>query len=209
MAVRKWYRPPYAEAFPLTEAYEWALAAAAEIDQKIEGGNGCKEEDAALLVQAVYRVGNADHLELGTLFGGTAILVAMAKRHFGFGGDVYCVDNFSYKPDGFEPSPELVMENAARFDLEHALKIFVGDTHPLPPDITDRRFGSAYIDAAHDFYHTSMDWRSVKDLVDYTVIFHDYDMNHAGVVSTVRNVMQNPGWWLIHLSNHTAIMERL
>lgn len=204
----KWVHPPYYPAFELTSAYDSGILIAETIEKWISGGMGCEKEDAALLAEVIFRAGHSDHLELGTLFGGTAILVAMAKRQFGFEGDVHCVDNFSYLSEDYPVGKELVLENAAAFDVADRIKVFEGDTYPLPPDITEHHYGSAYIDAAHDFPHCQRDWLSVKDISDL-VVFHDYDFEHMGVVSAVRNAMQEPGWWLVHLSHHTAIFERL
>lgn len=204
----KWDYPPYMPAFELTDAYKIGVSMAKEISERIIGGVGCANEDAALLAEIAFRAGHSDHLELGTLFGGTAILMAMAKREFGFDGDVYCIDNFSYLSDVYPVGPELVLSNAALFGVADRIQVLEGNTYPLPPDITEGWYGSTYIDAAHDFPHCQRDWLSVKDISD-VVIFHDYDRSHLGVVSAVRNAMQEPGWWLVHLSYHTAIMERL
>lgn len=204
----KWDYPPYPDSFELTDAYKIGVSMAAEIREGINGGVGCGDEDAALLAEVVFRAGHSDHLELGTLFGSTAILVAMAKKEMGFEGSVYCVDNFTYLSDKYPVGPDLVMANAELFGVADRIKVLVGNTYPLPPDITEKHFGSAYIDAAHDFASCQRDWLSVHPISN-TVIFHDYDIAHRGVVDAVRNAMQNPEWWLVCLMHHTAIMERL
>jgi predicted O-methyltransferase YrrM len=204
----KWQYPPYSPSFLLGDGYSFGLDVARRIEETINGGAGCLPEDSALLAEIALRAGSSDHLELGTLFGSTAIVVAATKKAFDLDGDVYCIDNFSYLSGKFQVGPEVVMENAKLFDVADRIKVLVGDTYPLPPDITERHFGSAYIDAAHDYGNCRQDWYSVKDISD-VVVFHDYDLSHMGVVSTVRNAMQEPGWWLVHLSHHTAIMERL
>lgn len=203
----KWHHPPYYPSFELT-VDGLGSGIANDIALRIDGGPGCSVEDAALLSEVVFRAGNADHLELGTLFGATAIQVAMTKEALGFDGEVHCVDNFTYLSEKYPVGPDLVMKNAELFGVADRIKVFQGDTYPLPPDILSRHYGSVYIDAAHDFAHCQRDWLSVKDISN-SVIFHDYDREHMGVVSTVRNAMQESGWWLVHLSHHTAIMERL
>jgi hypothetical protein len=101
-----------------------------------------------------------------------------------------------------------VLENASKFGVEKRITILEGNTYPLPPDIVEKYWGSSYIDAAHDFASCQRDWLSVKDISN-AVAFHDYDIRHMGVVSALRNAMQEPGWWLVHLSHHTGIMERI
>jgi hypothetical protein len=207
--MQRWTRPYYPPAFPLGPGYEFGLEAAREIARDMIGGPGCSEYDSALLAEMVYRAGHADHLELGTFYGTTAILVAMVKKQFDFDGEVFCIDNFSYRPS-FAPraSPDLVLENASKFGVEKRITILEGNTYPLPPDIVEKYWGSSYIDAAHDFASCQRDWLSVKDISN-AVAFHDYDIRHMGVVSALRNAMQEPGWWLVHLSHHTGIMERI
>lgn len=209
----KWYRPHYGDVFPIGDAYQQGIEWMNRIDDEIMGGIGCSPEDGGLLAEMVYRAGNSDHLELGTLFGATAILAAIIKREFDFDGQVFCVDNFGFLRDEYPVGPDLVLENAARFDVDERLTIIKGDTYPLPVDVghhvgRDGNFGSTYIDAAHDFASCQRDWISVKDMSN-AVAFHDYDMEHMGVVSALRNAMQEPGWWLVHLSHHTAILERI
>jgi len=204
----KWIYPPYPRPFLLGDGYNYGLEIAKQVAEKITGGAGSSAEDAALLAEMAFKMGNRDHLELGTLFGSTAIVVAATKKAFDLDGDVYCVDNFTYLSEDYPVGPELVLANADLFDVADRIKVLRGNTYPLPPDITEHEFGSAYIDAAHDYGHCQQDWTSVKD-ISSMVAFHDYDIAHMGVVSTVRNAMQTPGWWLVHVSHRTAIMERL
>lgn len=204
----KWDYPPYPDPFELTDAYKIGASIAAEIRGGIAGGPGCGDMDAALLAEVVFRAGHSDHLELGTLFGATAILVAMAKKEMGFEGSVYCVDNFTYLSDKYPVGPDMVMKNAEIFGVADRIKVLVGNTYPLPPDIAEKHFGSVYIDAAHDVANCVRDWNSVRGISD-VVVFHDYDRSHMGVVATVKYAMQDPDWWLVHLSHHTAIFERM
>ena len=203
---KKWRYPPYPPPFPLSDAYEYGRDLWKRIDETIEGGPGCGPGDAALLSQIAYDTGNTHHLEIGTLFGSTAIQVAKTKQEFDLQGDVFCVDNFTYLSEW--ASPELVKENADKFGVADRIHVVKANSWPLPPPLESMFFGSSYIDAAHDFGHCQRDWLTVKD-ISRMVAFHDYDIAHMGVVSTLRNAMQEPGWMLIHLSFHTAIMERL
>ena len=205
--------PFYAQPFELTEAYVQGVAWAKEVHEALHGGFATDPEDAALMVEIAYRAGHSDHLELGTLFGGSAILMALAKVRFGFDGVVHTVDNFWYMKDKMPVGPEVIYNNAKKFGVEDRIVVVEANTFPLPDDITNHvarsgNYGSALIDASHDFGNCQRDWLSVNPIAD-VVAFHDYDQSHMGVVSTVRNAMQEPGWWLVHLSHHTAIMERL
>lgn len=205
--------PPYAEAFELTEAYDQGVEWAKEVQEALHGGLATNPEDAALMVEVAWRGGHSNHLELGTLFGGSAILMALAKERFGFDGEIHCVDNFGYMRDTYPVGPEMVLSNAKRFGVDDRIKIIKANTYPLPLDITssvarEGNYGSCMIDASHDFGNCQRDWTSVHPISD-VVAFHDYDRSHMGVVSTVRNAMQESGWWLVFLAHHTAVFERL
>lgn len=213
MVVKKWDYPPYEAAFDLSHAYDFGWGLMSGLRDNMEGGPGCSNEDAGLLAEVIWRAGHSDHLELGTLFGATAILAALMKQKFEFEGSVFCVDNFSYLKDEYDSGEDLVRRNARVHGVDYRLKIFEANTWPLPVDVYNhvkrtKNFGSAYIDAAHDSKSCKKDWESVKGISN-TVVFHDYDRMHGGVVNTVRTAMQDPEWWLVHLSEHTAIFERV
>ena len=213
MAIKKWDYPPYEPPFELTNAYDIGWGLMDGLRARMEGGPGCSNEDAGLLAEVIWRAGHSDHLELGTLFGATAILAALVKRKNNFEGDVYCVDNFRMPIGGFEMGEDLVRGNAKAVGVDYKLKIIKANTWPLPVDIYNhvkrtKNFGSTYIDAAHDTESCIKDWESVKGISN-VVVFHDYDRMHGGVVNTVRVAMKDPEWWLVHLSEHTAIFERV
>ena len=213
MAIKKWDYPPYEPAFELTRAYDYGYSVMEDLRERMEGGPGCSNEDAGLLAEVVWRAGHSDHLEFGTLFGATAILAAKVKQQFDFEGEIHCVDNFSFLSDEFDMGEELVRRNAKAVGVDYRLRIIKANTSPLPLDVQNHvvrkgAYGSAYIDASHDFVSCQIDWMNVKN-ISKTVVIHDYDISHMGVVSAVRNAMQEPGWWLVHLSEHTAIFEML
>lgn len=201
----------YEPAFKLGDGYSFGVELGERVDKTINGGLACAYADVGLLAQAVCRHG--DHLEFGTLYGATAIVAAATKKEFGFDGDVYTVDNGQYRAkitrqQNIHFPDDMVMDNAELFGVADRIHVIEADTFPLPSPVNAMKFGSAFIDAGHDFEHCHKDWVSARGRAN-VIVFHDYDSLHMGVVETVRIAARNPDWWLIHLSHNTAIMGRL
>jgi len=190
-----WTAPHYDELFTLN-IQDFAKQAIKEIDEKIVGGIGYAPEDGEIIAQCVANCGNDDYLELGTLFGGSAILAAMTKKNWYFGGGVYCIDNLEM----LGRTKKQIMDNAHTMGVEIDVK--VSNTHPFP--YPEREFGCVLIDAAHDFYNVWMDWNNVKKVATKYVIFHDYDRSHLDIMKAVKMAE----WFPVHISHHTAVLER-
>lgn len=201
----------YEPSFQLGDAYKFGIQIAKKIHESINGGLACAYADVGLLAQASCR--NGDHLELGTLFGATGIAVAATKKEFGMSGDVYTIDNGQYqakltRQQNIHFPDDLLTANAELFGVADRIHAIQADTCPLPSLVNNMMFASAFIDAGHEYKDCYADWMSVRKLANI-VVFHDYDSSHVGVVDAVRDAQRhNPDWWLVHVSSHTAIMER-
>ena len=133
---------------------------------------------------------DGDHLEIGTLHGGSAIVVALLKKHCGYSGKVVCIDPL----DGYYPnskrysrldilthipvSMETLKENMRRFGVQ--LEVVQAYSDPLP--ITGRRFATAYIDGDHWNGVPLKDWNAVKRITDKFITFDNCDFNHPDVL---------------------------
>ena len=199
----------YDPSFSLNEIYDFGVSIAKEIDHNINGGLACEYADVGLLAQASCR--NGHHLEFGTLFGATAIAVAMTKKKFGIFGDVYTVDNGQYQDKLVRqqniPFPEnMLLDNFRMFGIEERVHTIKANTNPLPDPVNRMQFASAFIDAGHDFENCYSDFENAKERTNI-IVFHDYDDSHPGVVQAVEMATRDPKWWLVHISRHSAIME--
>lgn len=145
-----------------------------------------------------------DHLEIGTLFGCSAIFAALVKNS----GTVTCIDpldgyymsndRLASEKDltGFTPSLELLQENAAHFEVE--LKVVQALSDPWP--LGDAQFATAFIDGDHWDDGPRNDWNNVKDRVSHYVIFHDWPI--------VEDAIQDPAWKLVEQSGFIGVMGR-
>lgn len=114
-----------------------------------------EQGNTALMAETTLCHGN--HLEIGSMHGGSAIVVALLKKHNGFDGKVTCVDPLdgyytgTYYESHVDPltgvpvSLETIQENMRRFDVE--IEVIQAKSSPFP--VYDRTFTTAYIDGDH------------------------------------------------------------
>ena len=195
----EWNMPSYPPFFPLDETSEWALGLHAEINAKIFGQIAMAPEDAALLAQAVANAGDGNHLEIGSLFGGSAILAALTKKKYGLSGEIHCID------DGDMTLEDYIQNNAYVFRVEDMLTVYKGHSNPFPLP-QSMRFASTLIDAGHEYPDCYSDWRNAKEITDKYIIFHDYDPSHMGVVEVAKEALRE--WRPVFLAEHTLILEK-
>lgn len=152
------------------------------------------DEQFNVRLMAATTLCNGDHLEIGTLHGGSAIVVALLKKHYGYSGRVVCIDPL----DGYYPNSkrykktdiltkipicvETLQENMKRFDVE--LEIVQAYSDPFP--IAGKRFATAYIDGDHWNGIPLKDWNAVKEITDNFVTFDNCDFNHPDVLTACR-----------------------
>jgi len=166
-----------------------------EINAKMQGRVALLSEDeAAALVDMVKGAG--DHIDLGTLWGGTAILAALAKRAGGFAGHIYTVD---YMQGGYwntgdpsvgmkKPTEAAIHANLARFGVADLVTVIKANTYPWP--VPERvQPVSVLIDCDHSYEGCLRDWEKVRSLKPLYVAFHDYNAKtHPGVARVVDEI---------------------
>lgn len=154
------------------------------------------DEESDLLYYCTAIEGN--HLEIGCLWGGTAIFVALAKGMENVLGDVYTIDSmdtdFWINGDpavGLEvPTLEKVYKNLDKFEVRDRVHVIRAKSAPLPiPGCWE--FSSALIDGGHSYQACYQDWLNVKAHKPKYVLFHDYDSGHPGVQQAVDKVKES------------------
>jgi len=191
---KEWKREDYL--FPLDNAYIFGAEKTKEIDKTIEGICGSPPDDGAIFAQAVRNAGDGDYLEMGTLFGASAILASLTKKKYGIKGDVYAVDDLVMI--GNERNEASIMRNARLMGADIILK--VAKTQPFP--YPDKKFNCILIDAGHDICSCLLDWISAKSVATKYVIFHDYIPSYPGVMSVVKMADFYP----VFIAAHTAVL---
>ena len=151
------------------------------------------------------------YLEIGTLWGGTAIIAALAGAK-----KVITIDSMDgirwSEPDPFYPdelvTKERILRNFYEFGVEDIIELIHAKSYPFPlknvyPDIT-------LIDGGHgkDVLH---DWESVKDITKKVILIHDYKDPNLPIVTHVVDVLANedPNWEHTGTADCTALLKRV
>lgn len=155
-----------------------------------------EQNNTALMAETTLCDGN--HLEIGTLHGGSAIVVALLKKEHGFTGNVYCIDPLDgYYLDSNCPqkwqamidpiskvpiSIETIKENIKRFDVE--LNIIQKSSIPYP--LNGEAFSTAYIDGDHWGNVPTLDFMNIQSHIEKFITFDNCDDRHPSVQSACR-----------------------
>src|SRR5512139_432686 len=154
------------------------------------------EAEAALLAR--YAAIPGDHVDIGCLWGGTAILAALAKRDAGQRGQVLTIDPMtggwwdSEDPAlHLRPTKEIIESNFARFHLHENIQLIPKTSDPWP--VARRyRVTSILIDGDHRYEAVAADWRNASATPARYILFHDYNsQKHPGVQKAVDELARN------------------
>jgi hypothetical protein len=198
--------------FHLEEAYHYGIEAYQEIEDTLER-TIIFSHDAGVLAQVIYNALHSDHVEIGTFYGGTAILAALIKKRFSMHGKIYCVDPLECRPSMLEDrvtgeyaTMAAVMENARKFGVDDRIVLVPRMSYPWP--LEDKTFGTGYIDGDHWNGMPLNDWNSLKRCVKHAIVFDDYIQGKPEVLQAVGVAAQDPEWLLIQISGTQAVLRR-
>jgi len=173
--------------------------------------------DAEAVLLAKYTAIAGDHIDIGTLWGGTAILAALAKRDAGKIGMTYTIDPMiggwwdSEDPAvKLRPTNEIVQENFDRFHLHDSIKLIKkpASPWPLPSKVKPT---SILIDGDHRYEAVATDWTNASRIATKYIIFHDYgSANHPGVQKIVDDIVRHdPLWREVKQDDSLIVFERV
>jgi len=158
--------------------------------------------DAELLYSAVVASGHRDYLEIGTAWGGSAILAALAKQDYKMSGLVYCIDPFDGFRDGVKIDDELypkdpsrtpiikstVRANAQIFGVVEYLRIIQAKSIPTPLPFP-LELGCLFIDGNHSKESVMADYDAYGPMVmpGGYIMLHDIDYTGPKILlATIR-----------------------
>ena len=202
----------YLSFLQLGEAHDYGVEVQAEIEKKIHR-SPIFPSDAGVLAQVVFNARHSDHVEIGTFYGGSAILAALVKKKFNNHGHVYCVDPLECRPtkindvvtNGMATTKD-VMENAAKFGVEDRITIIPKMSYPWP--LEDKVFATGYIDGDHWNGMPMKDWESLRGCVSYAVVFDDYLRGKPEVTRAALAAANDPEWIMIYVGGTSAVVRR-
>jgi len=156
-----------------------------------------------------------NHLEIGVLQGGSAILAALIKSMNQDLGMVYGVDPFGWAPGqthaGPEPSPETVLKNADKFGVREKIRVYRQRHPPLPPALEKKRFATVFIDGDHSYEAARADWQNIKHRVDRYVLWHDVGLAkyRQECYRAFVEAAEEPEWQIIYQKGKMGVLERI
>jgi len=179
-------------------------------------GRMCNEQDnVKRLLEYVALAPHGNHLEIGTLFGGSAICVALLKNELNVVGDTYCVDPFDgyYKGTEYESvndpicdipvDLQTVENNAELFDVY--LEIIKAKSNPFP--IEGIRFSTAYVDGDHWGENPRIDIENCMKVTDNFIVIDNYDAQHPDVMRACEKHYRD--WWMAYRGGITCVLAKI
>lgn len=146
------------------------------VSQKIHGRLALNRRGAETIEDIAAQV--KTWVEIGALWGGSAILTAMANPDL----RVISIDPLSgYYGRIDDPyskhlslTADAVLDNFNRFGVAHQIALVKArsDPWPLPMDFL---VDAVFIDGDHSYHAVLSDWNNAKKVAQKFVLFHDYD----------------------------------
>ena len=144
-----------------------------------------------------------DHIEIGCAWGGTAILAMMTKSS----GHVYTIDPCIFCDGPQRIDPNVIRINFAKFGLADHITLYVQSHPPLPIELEDKRFATAFIDGSHTYEDALADWLNLKDRVDEFILFHDVSAD--SVKKVFKMAKEDSDWELAYEYEHMGVVRRV
>lgn len=176
------------------------------LNEGMIGRCGLKSEEEAQLLYEVCLKTPGRHLEIGTLWGGSAIIAGLAKseRYMVYPhARVFTVDPMrggwweSGDPAvGRAPTAGDVLTNLGLWRVAGVVQVVRAarwEVEGMLPSFTN--FTTALVDGDHVYEEVLGDWEFVRQWA-YRVLFHDYDKEHEGVQFVVDEVVRKDEMWL-------------
>ena len=200
--------------------YKDIIPVVEEVKAAIKGRLCDEQDNVAIMAKYALEAGHGDHLEIGALFGGSAIVVALLKERHLFDGKVYCVDplnGYYYhrmkrridKVSGLRVDRATLDYNIWQFGLEKRIEIIEKHSDPWPDELKDKEFVSAYIDGDHWGNAPITDWENAKECVSRFAIFDNYSKDYKGVMKACERAAIDPDWLPCHQQGITFVLERV
>jgi len=190
---------------------------------KVLAERGGRAADSGLslpfLASMAAAAGDGDHVDIGSLYGASALVVALIKRKLGLKGDVYCIDPYNEKirdkvvrpSDGLDSpvsaTPEELLANANHFDVE--LKLIQKNSHPWPEELKDNIFASAYIDGDHLGNAPMNDFLNLRGRVTGYIGTDNVEEEYPDVVRMILFASATDDWFLYYKNIVFAALRRI
>ena len=163
--------------------------------------------------------GDGNHVEIGSLFGASALVACMIKIELKSPGTVYCIDPMIF--DEHEYCVRIDGNESQKILLRHHHQIFIDNTrwagsrinlikkrsYPWPLS-KDQRFSTAFVDGWHYDDGPMNDVKTLVDVVDNAILLDDVTENYPDIYRAFLYMCSHPDWFLGHKDQGTAMFYR-
>lgn len=163
--------------------------------------------------------GDGDHVDIGALYGASALTVALTKKKLGLKGDVYCIDPYNAEErdaivsggaglsSPVSATAEELLKNAEHFGIE--LKLIQKYSHPWPEELKDNTFATAYIDGAHGGDGPMNDFLNLRGRVTDYIGTDNMEEEYPDVVRMVLFAAVQDDWHLYYKNLIFVALRRI
>jgi tRNA A58 N-methylase Trm61 len=190
---------------PLDKCFRYGEEVAQRLHREMTHGIAVMQvHDIAILTQMICH-NEGDHLEIGTAYGASAIVAALAMEFIGRDGKIVCIDPM--EGELAHSSLEVFWQNTKALKVDDKIEFFQQKSQPYP--LGDRRFGTALIDGDHSTECVTEDWKNVSNVTLSHIMLHDYGQIFS-VRKAVRDVvLPDENWAISHACGWSLIMKRI
>lgn len=114
-----------------------------------------------------------DYIEIGSEFGGSAVMAGMAMKHTSQAGIIFCIDPFGTKNELEAPDKKYhaFWQNIIHYDLHRRTIAFKQFHPPWPAAIQFRLFAIGFIDGNHSSGAPLADFKALQSRVIKYIMF--------------------------------------
>jgi hypothetical protein len=178
-----------------------------DIQKRMYGWWGGNAHSCYVLGNVVNLNKYFNHLEIGTLFGATAIYAARIMESNDSDGKVYTVDPCLYElhepcsiragninPDLVLHQAEIIQENIKLFGMEDRIVFINKSSHPLTKEVKQHCYYTCFIDGDHQNGTPLIDVKNCIKLGIYNIVLDDTHYRYPQVIDAMQYIIGLPGW---------------
>lgn len=194
----------------------------ANIQGRIASKIGERETgNVEVLLDFVEKAGEGNYLEIGTLFGGSAIPVALLKNELLQRGLVFCVDpldgyyrKYASREDMMDlqsrtpVTVQTLFNNIAKFNVGNRIVVLREYSTSLA-EFIDMKFAVSYIDGDHRGGVPLRDWNLIKNITTKFVVFDNCADTHPDVHLACKAANDEKNWRKVYHKDITFVVERI
>lgn len=200
---------------------EFIKDTAREISETIDGWCGAH---GASLIPVGYMVSNGkgNHLEIGSLWGASAIMAAKVQELKYPDAKVYCVDPMEYKwhepcsrragnvtPERAKIMRDVFLSNINKMGVADRIVLINKKSQPVPEEVKAVRFSTVFIDGWHYGNTPLMDAKSSSDMAEDFILLDDTPLPYyPSIERAFRWMVSNKKWLMVDKYDRSVLFMK-